>query len=75
MTWFTEEEKKILAIYNEGNRLRTLERICHSIPYVETQEMRDLVRSSGEKLAKISERTYQRILESAENPVGSHWST
>ena len=62
MIYFTEEEKCIVDIYKDKSRLHTVSKMYEALPYIETEDMKVLVKSTLDKLLKIDDRRYRTLL-------------
>ena len=62
MIVFTEEERCLIDMYKDRSRMRTLEKMCGSLPYIESGEMLSLMRSAMEKLIKLDDREYSLLV-------------
>lgn len=65
MIQFTEEERMVIDIYNDGSRLFTVAKMQAALPHVEDKAMESLMKSIINKLLKISDKDFKKLPESS----------
>ena len=61
MTHFTEEEKLIVGMFRSKGKLITVSKIRAAMPDVDNDELLDLMKSTVNKLLRISEKEYRQL--------------